>query len=215
MCGKYVYKSIVSTPLIDKIAAAYGINVESTLTGFKNIAVKIEALCRKGREQDFLFGFEESLGYLYGTYTRDKDGVMACQLICLAAARCKSLGITLSDRLNQIHQEYGFIESRTDALYFTMEKDREVMDSIMKRLFHGDLKTVNEKPVKMDATYQKENVFQGEISEGDGRVHRFILRPSGTELKLKMYVFAEGASRQAAGAKAAAMIEEIKRYLVC
>ena len=211
--GKRAYKSLVSTPMLDRIAAAYGVKVENTLTGFKNIAARIETLHQEGREDEFLFGFEESLGYLYGLYTRDKDGVMASQLICLAAAAWKEKGLTLAERLKQLYQQYGYMESRSDALVFTQEKDRGQIQSMMGGLLAGNLKTVLDLPVKSDVSFAAEQVYQGQIREGSGRQHAFILRPSGTELKLKLYVFAEGASRQEACRTADRILAELKDFL--
>ncbi|MGN0715177.1 MAG: phospho-sugar mutase, partial [Anaerovoracaceae bacterium] len=202
---RVVYKSLVSSPLADRIGQVRGITVENTLTGFKNIAQKMEQLRQAGREEDFLFGFEESHGYLYGTYTRDKDGVMACQLICLAAGRCMEETLTLTEKLGQLHENYGYMETRAGALHFQREKDRQVMSDIMAELFAGSLQTVLNLPVEMDRAYEKENVFQGTVKTRDVSgedacclQHRFVIRPSGTELKLKVYVFAEGRNQEAA-----------------
>ena len=211
---KVVYKSLVSTPLLDRIAAEYGIKVKNTLTGFKNIAAEMERLQSRGREKDFLFGFEESLGYLYGTYTRDKDGVMASQLICLAAAFWLTRGLTLTERLEQIYQRYGYVDARSDYFLFSAEKDRQNITAMMDCLLKGELKQVRNLPVKEDRTYAKEQVYQGEIMSREGRRHKFIIRPSGTELKLKIYAFAEGSSREEACRAAEAIIEEIKLFLI-
>lgn len=209
--GKKAYKSLVSSPFVDVIARARGVEVENTLTGFKNIAQRIGQLCREGREADFLFGFEESLGYLYGTYTRDKDGVMASQLIALAAARWKAAGMTLLDRIGALHEQYGYMESRAWSLYFEKERDRQRMEEIMADLFEGRLEEVLGLSVTQDRTYEKERVFQGSIT--GSATHRFIIRPSGTELKLKAYVFAGGSRAGEAAALADAIMGELKGWL--
>ncbi len=200
--GKYIYKSLVRTPLADKIAKAHGAKAEDTLTGFKNIAAKMELLAEAGSEDQFLFGFEESSGFLYGTYTRDKDGVMAAQLICLAAAKCKADGIDLPKRLSQIYGQYGVIEERNHDLRFHMEADRKKIENLMNGLFEGELETVAGLDVEIDRQYKESQVFQGRLRASDGKTHRFAIRPSGTELKLKTYIFAEGESRKKAGAMA-------------
>ncbi|MGN1412905.1 MAG: phospho-sugar mutase [Anaerovoracaceae bacterium] len=217
---RIVYKSLVSSPLADRIGQVRGVTVENTLTGFKNIARKMEQLRQAGREEDFLFGFEESHGYLYGTYTRDKDGVMACQLICLAAGCCMEEKLTLMEKLDQLHETYGYMETRAGALHFQREKDRQVMADIMAELFAGSLQTVWGLPVDMDRTYEKESVFQGTVKtrdasgeEGRCRQHRFVIRPSGTELKLKSYVFAEGQDQEAASEAADAILKELTAWL--
>jgi phosphomannomutase len=215
--GKIVYKSLVSSPLVDLMAAPHGITVGNTLTGFKNIALKMEQLCEAGREDDFLFGFEESIGYLYGMYTRDKDGVLASQLAFLTALYWKAQGLTLIDWLDQIHDQYGFVETRAAALHFKREKDRQVISLIMKALLNGSLSEILECPVEIDRTYEKENIFQGTIKKEDStgrlRSHRFIVRPSGTELKLKSYVFAEGACQDAACDAADSLLKALQNWL--
>ncbi len=107
-----VYKSFVSSPYAEDIARKYRIHIKNVPTGFKNIALEMELLKAAGREQDFLFGFEESLGYLYGNYTRDKDGILATQMICLIAAWLKTQDKTLYDRLEDLYREFGYAESR-------------------------------------------------------------------------------------------------------
>ena len=218
--NRVVYKSLVSSPLADRIGQMRGVTVENTLTGFKNIALKMEQLRQAGREEDFLFGFEESHGYLYGTYTRDKDGVMACQLLCLAAGCCMMDNMTLMEKLDQLHETYGYMETRAGALHFQREKDRKVMAEIMAELFAGSLRTVFGHSVEMDRTYEKESVFQGTVKtagssdeDGRGRQHRFVIRPSGTELKLKSYVFAEGRNQEEASEAADAILKELTAWL--
>lgn len=217
---RVVYKSLVSSPLADRIGQMRGVTVENTLTGFKNIARKMEQLRQAGREEDFLFGFEESHGYLYGTYTRDKDGVMACQLLCLAAGCCMEKKLTLTEKLVQLHEVYGYMETRAGAMHFQREKDRQVMSDIMAELFAGSLQTVLDLPVEMDRAYEKENVFQGTVKTRDVSgedvcclQHRFVIRPSGTELKLKVYVFAEGRNQEGASEAADAILKELTAWL--
>ena len=215
--GKRVYKSLVSSPLVDLMAAPHGIRVENTLTGFKNIALRMEKLSEEGREEEFLFGFEESIGYLYGMYTRDKDGVMAAQLASLTAARCRSMGISMVKRLEQIREEYGFVETRSASIYFHMEKDRQIIAGIMKELLSGKLEELEGCRVEYDPQYEKDNIYHGIISKKDntGRFcrHRFIVRPSGTELKLKSYVFAEGSGRKEAEEAADSILNALQTWL--
>ena len=215
--GKIVYKSLVSSPLADLMAAPHGIQVGNTLTGFKNIALQMEKLAEEGREKDFLFGFEESIGYLYGMYTRDKDGVLAAQLAYLTAAYWKAEGMTLLDRLAQIHDQYGFVETRAAAIHFKLEKDRRIMSALMEALLGGELCRILGCPVETDLTYGKENIFQGTIKQKDsaGRLcsHRFIVRPSGTELKLKSYVFAEGSCQEDAEEAADGLLKALQTWL--
>ena len=215
--GKIVYKSLVSSPLVDLMAQPHGIQVGNTLTGFKNIALQMETLCEAGRAADFLFGFEESIGYLYGMYTRDKDGALAAQLACLTAAYWKSKGMTICDRLDQLHNQYGFVETRAAAIHFKREKDRAVIAGLMESLMAGGLAEIAGCPVEIDRTYEKELVFQGNIKKKDSagrlRSHRFVVRPSGTELKLKSYVFAGGSNQEDAEDTADGLLKELQTWL--
>ena len=145
---------------------------------------------------------------------------MACQLLCLAAGCCMKDNMTLMEKLDQLHETYGYMETRAGALHFQREKDRKVMAEIMEELFAGSLQTVFGHSVEMDRTYEKESVFQGTVkttgsSDEDGRCrqHRFVIRPSGTELKLKSYVFAEGRDQEEASEAADAILKELTAWL--
>lgn len=187
---KVVFKSHVSSPLVERIASEYGVEVRNVFTGFKNIVLGIEKLKAAGKDEAFLFGFEESLGYLYGDYTRDKDGIMAAQMLCLMAAEQKALGRTLADSLNDIYEKYGFIESVSEAVVFKSEKDRAIIDGIIEALFEGSLKQYETHlyKIKKEICYRGQKMYCAELYGG----HRIIIRPSGTELKLKIYIFAMG-----------------------
>ena len=195
--GMVAFKSFVSSPLVEKMGRAYGVQVRNVFTGFKNIVFEIEKLKEAGREDDFIFGFEESLGYLYGDdYTRDKDGVMACQMLCLMAAQQKSKGSNLLRRLEEIYEEFGYTESITTAIVYKKEKDRERMSAIMTSLFEGQLRKEPEwKPlIKKEFCFRQQNMYMADLQGGN----RLIIRPSGTELKLKIYIFAGGSTRDEA-----------------
>ena len=105
--GAEIIKSIVSTPLADKIAESYGVQVKNVLTGFKYIGGEILRLEGLGQENRFVFGFEESCGYLKGTYARDKDAVVATMLICEAAAYAKENGMNLADYMDALYRQFG------------------------------------------------------------------------------------------------------------
>ena len=209
--GTTALKSFVSSPLTEEMGRAYGVNVKNVFTGFKNIALEMERLKAAGRDGDFLFGFEESLGYLYGDYTRDKDGIMACQMFCLMAAEQKARGKSLTDRLEEIYRQYGYIESITTALLYKQEKDRARMAAIVKSLFDGRLKDCAElaKDIKKEFCYRQQNMYCADLEGG----HRIIIRPSGTELKLKIYIFAKGSTRDEAIDRAAALCAMVRETL--
>ena len=217
ICGRELreemtaFKSFVSSPLTEKIGEEYGVKVKNVFTGFKNIALEMERLNREGRAGDFLFGFEESLGYLYGDYTRDKDGIMACQMLCLMAAEQKTAAKTLLDRLEEIYGQYGYIESITTAILFHQEKDRRRMELMVKSLFDGRLKSCPDlgKAIKKEFCYRKQNMYCADLEGG----HRVIIRPSGTELKLKIYIFAGGKTRDEAIDSAARLCSLVRQVL--
>ena len=204
-------KSFVSSPLTEEMGRAYGVKVKNVFTGFKNIALEMERLKGAGRAGDFLFGFEESLGYLYGDYTRDKDGIMACQMLCLMAAEQKAAGKTLTDRLEEIYEQYGYTESITTALVYKQEKDRGRMLLLVKSLFAGGLKSCEHlgKAIKKEYCYRQQNMYCADLEGG----HRIIIRPSGTELKLKIYIFAKGETRDEAIDKAAQLCAMVRDRL--
>ena len=126
--GKVALKSYVSSPMIGRIAADKGMELKEVFTGFKNIAAYMEKLQEQGRSDAFFFGFEESLGYLYGDYTRDKDGILAAATVCLLAAEQKKQGKTLADRLEEIYRKYGYLCAGGFSRVYESEKDRPKMD---------------------------------------------------------------------------------------
>ena len=205
---KMVYKSFVSSPFAEDIARHYRVYIKNVPTGFKNIALEMELLKQAGREKDFLFAFEESLGYLYGNYTRDKDGILAVQMICLIAAWLKTQKKTLYDMLEEMYERYGYAESKAIALEFYTEKDREKINSIMESLFAGNLKELLGQPVTVDASHCCDDMFRALLPQG----HQIIIRPSGTELKVKIYAFAKGRSREEALANLEALLGELREF---
>ena len=207
LCGREVMiKSIVSSPLTEDIAGAYGVQVKNVFTGFKNIAAEMEKLKRAETEKYFLFGFEESLGYLYGDYTRDKDGIMAAQLICLAAAQLKAEKRTLADRLEEICRCCGHLASRTFSVYYRSEAERRKIQRQMQQLFAYGLKR-DGFAVKKELCYRDPPLYCADLADGA----RIIVRPSGTELKLKTYIFARGQSAQEAEAAADAHCARMRK----
>ena len=193
---KVALKSFVSSPLVEEIGRAYGVEVKNVFTGFKNIVLEIERMKAAGRGEDFLFGFEESLGYLYGDYTRDKDGIMAAQMVCLMAAQEKNMGSNLVKRLEKIYGQYGHTESIATSIVYRHEKDRARMNAMVSDLFNGKLKRCQKEnaAVLKEFCYRHQNMYCADLEGG----HRVIVRPSGTELKLKIYIFAKGKSRDEA-----------------
>ena len=201
-----VFKSFVSSPLAEDIAAEYGIRLKNVFTGFKNIALEMQRLKENPKEGTFLFGFEESLGYLYGDYTRDKDGIMAAQLVCLAAADFTSQGKRLTDRLEEIYQKHGYLWAETFAKEYENEADREKTLEIMKEIFAGGLKT---EETLREYCCREKNMYCADLKGG----HKLMIRPSGTEMKLKVYIFARAPEREAAKRKCAEIRKQAETYL--
>ena len=200
------FKSFVSSPLAEDIAAEYGVRLKNVFTGFKNIALEMQRLKENPSGGTFLFGFEESLGYLYGDYTRDKDGIMAAQLVCLAAAELAAQGKCLGDRLEEIYQKHGYLSAETFAKEYENEADRKKTSQIMDRLFAGGLKTEEN---QREYCYREKNMYCADLKGG----HKLIIRPSGTEMKLKVYIFARAEQQEAAKRKEEEIRKGVEAYL--
>ena len=203
------FKSFVSSPLTEEIGRSYGVKVKNVFTGFKNIACEMERIkrrCENGGNEEFLFGFEESLGYLCGDYTRDKDGVMAARLVCLAAAELLVEDKTLYTRLRELYEKYGYMAAMPFSVQYAGERDRRKAEKIIAGLFAGKLKS--EKIIK-EFCYREKEMYCAELAGG----HRLIVRPSGTEPKLKVYIFARGESASEADENAQEIKACTERFL--
>lgn len=184
-------KSIVSTPLADAVAKHYGVEMRSVLTGFKWIGDQIAGLEEKGEVDRFIFGFEESYGYLAGPYVRDKDAVIASMLICEMAAYYRSIGSSIKERLEEIYSQYGRYLNKVDSFEFPGLTGMDKMNSIMS--------SFRENPPKDFAGYKVEKVTDYLDSKATGLPPANVLiyaleggasvviRPSGTEPKIKTY----------------------------
>ena len=184
-------KSIVSTPLADAVAKHYGVEMRSVLTGFKWIGDQIAGLEEKGEVDRFIFGFEESYGYLAGPYVRDKDAVIASMLICEMAAYYRSIGSSIKERLEEIYSQYGRYLNKVDSFEFPGLTGMDKMNSIMS--------SFRENPPKDFAGYKVEKVTDYLNSKATGLPSANVLiyaleggasvviRPSGTEPKIKTY----------------------------
>lgn len=200
------FKSYVSSPLAEDIAKEYGVRMKNVFTGFKNIAFEMQRLKDNPEEGKFLFGFEESLGYLYGDYTRDKDGIMASQLMCLAAADLAAQGKRVTDRLEEIYQRHGYLYSEAFGMEFENEADRRHAADIMQGLFSGDMKLDG---TQKEYCYREKTMYCADFEGG----HQLIIRPSGTEMKLKIYIFARGISKAEAQKKCGEIRSGVEEYL--
>ena len=197
--------SIVSTPLADAIAAHYGVELRHTLTGFKWIGDQIARLEAAGEVDRFIFGFEESYGYLAGPYVRDKDAVIASMLICEMAAYYRSIGSSIKQRLEEIYAEYGRYLNKVDSFEFPGLSGMDKMAGIMKGLrenppenFAGiDVTKVTDYSDPEATGLPKANVLIYELEDGS----TVIVRPSGTEPKIKTYFTTKGSNLEEAQAK--------------
>lgn len=182
-------KTIVTTAMAEKIAEKYNVKIVNVLTGFKYIGEYIGNLERENKEENYIFGFEESCGYLSGTYVRDKDGVNASLLICEMADYYKTLGITLQDRLEQLYETYGYFHNSLKSYDFEGLSGLEKMQKIMSFIRQENLQFAGLETLRV---IDYLNGIEG-LPKSD--VVKFILtggcslvvRPSGTEPKLKIY----------------------------
>ena len=223
--GAITVRSIVSSPLADQIAKKYGVTMKAVLTGFKYIGGEILELENKGEQNKFVFGFEESCGYLKGTYARDKDAIVASMLVCELAASLKTQGKNILDALADVYKTYGYYLAYVQSIELTgsdaMEKAAKMMADLRaevpasiggaavtgvrdyKTSVAKDLATGAETEIKLP----KSNVLA--LLLGDkGSV---IARPSGTEPKVKFYYTAVGETKEAAKAQLDAMVAQMSK----
>lgn len=205
-----IVKTIVTSIMINKLCEKYRAELRNVLTGFKYIGEQILGLEKKGEENRYVFGFEESYGYLAGTYVRDKDAVVASMLICEMSAYYKKQGKTLSQVIDEMYDQYGYYINKTLNFAFEGAQGMKKMQEIMTELRENTpaeiagfkvikvddyLKSVSTDIVngqKTEINLPKSNVI-GFSLEGENAV---IVRPSGTEPKIKLYVTAVGNSEE-------------------
>ncbi len=209
-------KSLVSTPLADKVAAHYGVEMRNVLTGFKWIGDQIAKLEAAGEVDRFILGFEESYGYLAGSYVRDKDAIIGSMLICEMAAYYRSIGSSIKQRLEEIYAQYGRYLNKVDSFEFPGLSGMDKMAGIMSGLRSNPPAEIGGYKVVKVTDYQNTaetglpaaNVLDYAL-EGGASV---IVRPSGTEPKIKTYFTTLGktlAEAEAQKEKLAAAIEPI------
>lgn len=185
-------KTIVTTKLAEKVAAKHRVKLINVLTGFKYIGEQIGKLEQEGRAEDFLLGFEESYGYLAGSYVRDKDAVAAVMLIAEMASHYKRAGKTLWERMAEIYSEYGTYAHKLLNFEFTGASGAKEMEGLLRALRISPPKEIAGKKVTGYIDYltqteydlPKANVMQFDL-EDDAQI---IVRPSGTEPQIKIYL---------------------------
>ncbi len=208
--------TIVSTSLADAVAAKYGVQMRRVLTGFKYIGGVIAELEQAGAPERFVFGFEESYGYLAGTHARDKDAVVASMLICQMARYYRTQGKNLYQAMQDIYREFGFHHNRTLSFAFEGAAGAQAMANIMAGFRESQPAEIAGLKVQAFLDYQEgvgglpsANVLQFDLENGN----KVIVRPSGTEPKVKVYLFTVGASAEEAVATGDALAKQMSGYM--
>ena len=207
-------KSIVSTPLADAVAEHYGVELRSVLTGFKWIGDQIAGLEAAGEVDRFIFGFEESYGYLAGPYVRDKDAIIGSMLICEMAAYYRSIGSSLKQRMEEIYSEYGRYLNKIDSFEFPGLSGMDRMSEIMQGLRDKPLEEVAGYKVVKVTDYKKPE--ETGLPAANALIYKLennetvIVRPSGTEPKIKIYYTTLGKDLAEAQAEKDKLSEALK-----
>ena len=213
-------RTIVTSKMLDAIAANYNVEMLETLTGFKYIGEQIRWFEEHG-DRNYVYGFEESCGCLLGDYVRDKDGVAAVLMLCEMAQKLKQKGLTLWDYMQSIYETYGYCVEKQKTIAFEGEDGAYKMSQIMDQIrantptqigtwtvhafrdYKAGTRMDFDTKVEEKLTLPKSNVMYFELSEGAW----CCVRPSGTEPKLKMYFGVNGSSQSQATDRAKAMEE--------
>lgn len=203
LSDKVAVTTIVSSAMVDALAAEYGFELRRCLTGFKYIGDIITELSDAGQVDRFIFGFEESYGYLSGDHVRDKDAVNASLLICQMAQDYKLRGMNLAQAMRALYEKHGWWLNRTVSVSFPGAAGAETMRGIMAKLREQAPSELAGRAVEAVVDYEggvnglpSANVVEFDVEGGN----KVIVRPSGTEPKIKLYVFAKDADRAAADA---------------
>ncbi len=207
-------KTIVTMDLAEEIAKHYGVETINVLTGFKFIGEVIGKLEKEGRSEDYICGFEESYGYLTGTYVRDKDAVNAAFMICEMFAFYKTIGVSLIQKLEEIYKVYGYCLNTLYSYEFPRSSGMEKMADIMSTL-HCGLDKIGDNKINHTEDYSKglyglpaSDVLKFFMDFGS-----VVIRPSGTEPKLKAYISVTAAEKSSAVAIEKSIVTDLERIL--
>lgn len=216
LSNKVAVTTIVSSAMVDALAAEYGFELRRCLTGFKYIGDIITGLADAGEQDRFIFGFEESYGYLSGDHVRDKDAVNASMLICQMAQYYKLQGKNLVQAMRDLYDKYGYYHNKTVSLSYPGAEGADKMAGIMASLRQQAPAQIAGSKVEAVLDYKAgvnglpaANVIEFDLEGGN----KAIVRPSGTEPKIKLYVFAKGVDAKAADAALAAIEEDGRKLL--
>lgn len=220
------YKTIVTAPMAAKVAKRYGVELVDVLTGFKYIGEQIGLLERQGEVERFVFGFEESYGYLSGSFVRDKDGVNASLLICEMFAWYRAQGKSLPEILEELYCAYGYYQNRMLTFTFEGSAGNAKMQSFMRDLREKPPREIAGRKIEAIGDYYnsikrgsdgkeepiclpKSNVLRYFLSDGS----EVVVRPSGTEPKLKIYITATGETKEESVKTAGVLEDDIKIWV--
>ncbi|MCH3962848.1 MAG: phospho-sugar mutase [Clostridium sp.] len=221
-----VVKTIVTTDAVFKIAEDYGVEIVEVLTGFKYIGEKIKEFNENGNKK-FIFGFEESYGYLAGDFVRDKDAVIAATLICEMALYYKTKNKTLYEALMDLYKKYGFYREKLVSIELKGKEGHEEIEKVMQYLRHSmknhleNVKIVKKLDYKLGVEKDLVNITEKHITLPKSDVLKFIfedkswfvVRPSGTEPKIKIYLSVIGDSLMDSDNKIQALQKKVNRIL--
>lgn len=222
-----IVSTIVSTPMLDFIAEDNSLKIFRTLTGFKYIGEKIKEFEEGKYNNGFLFGMEESIGYLKGTYVRDKDGIIGAMLLAEMSCYYKNKNISLIEVLEELYNKYGWYSEITYPVKKEGLQGSEDIKNMMKNLREKDLKVLLNKKINIVRDYKLQiekdyvNNFQNKLDLPVSNVIQYILedgtyitvRPSGTEPKIKYYIYTKGNSKEEADRKLDLILNEFKEYM--
>lgn len=222
-----VVTTIVSTPILDGIAEESNLKVFRTLTGFKYIGKKIREFEEGKYDNSFVFGMEESIGYLKGTYVRDKDGILGVMLLTEMAAYFESIGTSPVKELEKLYDKYGWYSEITYPIKREGIQGTEEIKKMMEELRKRDLKVLLDKKINIVRDYKvkKEknylNNSEAELFLPESDVIQYILedetyitvRPSGTEPKIKYYIYTKGKNKKEADKKLEDILNNFKKYM--
>ena len=222
-----VVTTIVSTPILDGIAEESNLKVFRTLTGFKYIGEKIREFEEGKYDNSFVFGMEESIGYLKGTYVRDKDGILGVMLLTEMAAYFESIGTSSVKELKKLYDKYGWHSEITYPVKREGIQGIEEIKKMMEELRKRDLKVLLDKKINIVRDYKRKkeknylNKSESELFLPESDVIQYILedetyitvRPSGTEPKIKYYIYTKGKSKKEADEKLEDILNNFKKYM--
>lgn len=205
--NSYVIETVVSSPLIEKIAAAFGVKTYSVLTGFKYIGETID----RAKNENFLFGMEESYGYLVGVHARDKDSISAVMTIVEAVCYYKEKGLDLIEALNDIYEKFGYYSTGLYSKYFEGEQGMIFMSDFMKNLRGNSPKEILGRKVESVKDYSLgiDGLPKSDVLKYKGDGFELVVRPSGTEPKLKFYALTNAETEE----KSAKLKDDLLAYV--